>query len=315
VVIMLGIIRLLAGWRTERRWPGIVMIAVGAAGFGLATAVLIPLFAPNGEFNYWTYPALGPNLGSALGNIVTRPWHAVDVFFSPWAKTQTMLYLFAPLAFLPLRSRYALVALPLLAERFFNSRDLLWTTHYHYNALPWTILVLAMIDGAGRLQVFRWRPTYYLLAAWLVFVPFWITQYSTVPPHPLARLVSGNVFGSTPISRASNKLTEMVPNDVCIAVDDRLAPHLTRRDYVTLADAQFGTADFVAIDLHYDDVGNFGPSPTYVYDHFVAAGYHAIFNQSGVILLQSPHYTGPSSACRPSGPGKGGPNLTRPGSG
>ena len=84
-----------------------------------------------------------------------RPWHAAHVFFTPWVKTQTMLYLFVPLLFLPLRSRYALVALPLLAERFFNSRDQLWTTHYHYNAMPWIVLVLAAVDGAARLHVLR----------------------------------------------------------------------------------------------------------------------------------------------------------------
>ena len=99
-------------------------------------------------------------------------------------------------------------------------------------------------------------------------MPFWITQYSTVPPHPLARMVSGNVFARSPAGHsASAKLTSMVPDDVCVAVDDRLAPHLTRRDYVTLADAQYGTADFVGVDFHYADVGNFGPSPAYVYSH------------------------------------------------
>jgi uncharacterized membrane protein len=304
VLVMLGIIRLLAGWRDQRRWPGITLIVGGLIGYVLATAVLIPYFSPNGNFNYWSYQALGPNLPSALIDIVIHPWHAARVFFTPWVKTQTMLYLFAPLAFLPLRSRYSLIALPLLAERFFNSRDGLWTTHFHYNALPWTVLTLAMIDGAARLHVFQWRPTRYLLAGWLVFVPFWITQYSTVPPHPLLRMVSGNVFAQTPLSRASTKLTALVPNDVCVAVDDRLAPHLTRRDYVTLADAQYGTADFVGVDFHYDDVGNFGPSPAYVYSRFVAEGYHAIFNEDGVVLLKSPHYAGPSAACKPFGPGK-----------
>ena len=47
-----------------------------------------------------------------------------------------------------------LLALPLLAERFFNTRENLWTATFHYNALPWLILVLAMADGAHRYGVF-----------------------------------------------------------------------------------------------------------------------------------------------------------------
>ncbi len=210
-----------------------------------------------------------------------------------------------PLAFLPLRSRYLLVVVPLLAERFFNSRDLLWSTHFHYNAMPWTVLTLAMIDGAARLHLFERRPWRYALMSWLVVVPIWIGLFSTVVPNDIQRLINGSAFGSTAESRASAAVTAMVPDDVCVAADDHLAPHLTRRDYVTLADAQYGTADFVALDFKYSDVGDFGPSPTEVLARFRSAGYRAVFVQDGVMLLKSPNYAGPSAACKPLGPGKG----------
>jgi uncharacterized membrane protein len=308
LLVMFGIIRFLTGRRTEPRsslWPGLTLIAVGLVGYFIATDVLIPHFAPNGKFNYWSYQALGPNLPSALGDIVIRPWHAAHVFFTPWVKTQTMLYLFVPLLFLPLRSRYALVALPLLAERFFNSRDQIWTTHYHYNAMPWIVLVLAAVDGAARLRILDWRPSRYTLAAWLVVVPVWMVQYDTVTPHPIDRMLHGNVFARSPAEKAEQTVTSMVPRNVCVAVDDRLAPHLTDRDYVTLADAQYGQADFVEVNFAYSDVGNFGPSPAYVYSHVIADGYRVIFNERGVLLLQSPRYAGPSAACKPFGRGKG----------
>jgi hypothetical protein len=143
-----------------------------------------------------------------------------------------------------------------------------------------------------------------VFAGWLILVPFWIAQWDTVTPNAIDRLINQHAFERTPEVRASQKLTSLVPDDVCVAVDDRLAPHLTRRDYVTLADAQYGTADYVALDFKYPDVGNFGPSPAYVYSHFVADGYRVIFNEDKVVLLQSPHYSGPSAACKPFGPGK-----------
>ncbi len=130
------------------------MIVAGAVAYEVVTAVVIPHFAPTKQFSYWQYTELGPNLPSALRDIVTHPWHAVRVFFTPHVKAETLAYLFVPLLLLPLRSRYAWLALPLLAENYFNYRPELWTTHYHYSALPWLVLVLAMVDGAQRLGVF-----------------------------------------------------------------------------------------------------------------------------------------------------------------
>ena len=97
----------------------------------------------------------------------------------------------------------------------------------------------------------------------------------------------------------------MVPDDVCVAVDDRLAPHLTRRDYVTLADAQYGTADFVARELQLPRCRQLRPVPGLrLQPRSSPPGIGSIFNEHGVMLLQSPHYTGPSAACNPFGPGK-----------
>ena len=127
------------------------LLAAGFTMYVLATVVIIPHFAAGHAFAYGNqFAALGNSVPSAAFAIVTHPLHAVNVFFTPIAKTKTLLYLILPLALLPLRSRYALLALPLLAERFFNSRDNLWLPLFHYNALPWLILVLAMVDGADR---------------------------------------------------------------------------------------------------------------------------------------------------------------------
>jgi uncharacterized membrane protein len=298
LVVVLGILRLtIRGLRP--RWPGVALVVAGTGGYLLATAVIIPAFAPDHTFAYWQFDQLGPNLPSALGNIVIHPWHAIRAFFLPSEKSQTLAYLFVPLAFLPLRSRYVFICLPLLAEQLFNSREHLWTTHFHYSALPWTILTLAMIDGAGRLKIFDWRPAKGVLVAWLIIVPLWMIQYDTVTPPAIRRVMQGAAFSSTAEVRASQAVVALIPDNVCVAADDHLAPHLTRRDYVTLANAQYGTADFVALDFKYDSVGNFGPPPQEVYDIAAGDGYAVIYFQDGLMLLRSPHYAGPTAACKP----------------
>ena len=71
----------------------------------------------------------------------------------------------------------------------------------------------------------------------------------------------------------------MIPRNVCIEADDRLAGHLTDRDYVTLFGMQHDAADFVAIDLTQKDVGNFGAKPAAALATVEAAGYREIFRQ------------------------------------
>ena len=175
------------------------------------------------------------------------------------------------------------------------------------------VLVLAMIDGAGRLGVWS-RPTVTrVVSVVLVAVPVVLIainpHYSGRPVAPLHNLVTGERFRLDAHMRAQQAVVDRIPSHVCVEADDRLAGHLTTRDYVTLPPKLHGTADFVALDLTQPDVGNFGPSPASVLDAARAAGYVQVFAHNQVVLLQSPRYAGPSSECGPLGtghPGAGG---------
>jgi hypothetical protein len=116
-------------------------------------------------------------------------------------------------------------------------------------------------------------------------------------------MLTGKVFGTTAHMQAQQAVVDRVPRNVCIEADDRLAGHLTDRDYVTLFGMQHDAADFVAIDLTQKDVGNFGAKPAAALAAAEAAGYREIFSQDQVILLQSPNYHGSSSRCGPLGAG------------
>jgi hypothetical protein len=116
-------------------------------------------------------------------------------------------------------------------------------------------------------------------------------------------MLNGKLFGTTTHMRAQQAIIDRVPRNVCIEADDRLAGHLTDRDYVTLFGLQHDAADFVAIDLTQKDVGNFGPKPAAALAIAEAAGYREIYRQDQVVLLQSPNYHGPSGRCGPLGTG------------
>jgi len=79
---------------------------------------------------------------------------------------------------------------------------------------------------------------------------------------------------------------------------------LTSRAYASLPGMQHGSADFVVLDLSEDNVGNFGPSPQQIEREDRAAGYTEVFRQTTMLVLRSPHYTGPTDECRPLGRGR-----------
>ena len=326
LVATFGLLRVASAWRARRsalpggsdpaagrRWPGVALIGGGLLAYWLATSVFIPALAPGGHYTHWQYTALGKNAADLVAGIVAHPWRAIRLFFTPYVKTQTLLYALVPLGLVSLRSRYAVLALPLFAERFFSSRTDLWGTHFQYSALPGLLLVLAMIDGAGLLGLLKvpasrsraHRAGAAALAAWLVAVPVWLTITNHVVPSIIRATYDGTAFAVTPHVEAQEALVAAVPSNVCVAVDDRLAPHLTRRDFVTLADRDPGTTDFVALDLTQARVAHLvGPTPQQALVAVLARGYATVFDRDGMLLLRSPTYAGPSTRCGPLGPGE-----------
>jgi uncharacterized membrane protein len=286
----------------------VVLIVGGIAAYEVVTALIIPALSPSHHFSYWQFDAIGKDLPDALRGILTRPWHAVHVFFTPGVKVRTMLYLLAPLAFLPLCSPYVVIALPLLAERFFNSRPELWTTHFQYNALPWLVLVLAFVDGAGRVGVFRATRTAAvarrvlvagLVGAEVVLTVVVKTQFRSLVPNTVQLIENRREATALSAQRAG----ELIPDQVCVQATERVAPHLTRRDRVTLPDLPVTGSDFIVLDLSRPNVG-VRATPAAVLAAARAAKYVTVFTDGTVLVLRSPDYAGPSSECAPLGRGR-----------
>lgn len=311
VVAALGFIALVQSGR--KRLPALGLMLAGVVTYLVVTSVVIPAFAADGYAYSSQYDALGDSLPEILISIVTHPWHAIELLFNPVVKAKTLAYLFLPLALLPLRSPYVLIALPLLAGRMFNSRDNLWQAAFHYNALPWLVLVVAMVDGAHKLGLFEPGPLARrlrtALAVWIVVVPlFLVSPLNPVEPHPKALWEMRGAFSTTgvrPTNAQWHQILDFIPHNTCVEAENRLAPHMTTRNYVSLVDTQRGTADFVVINqVARDTGGNDGRPPMEVLAEYRAAGYREVLTTGPLVVLQSPTYAGPSKACEPMGPGK-----------
>lgn len=299
VVLLFGLIRL----PYRPRWVAGALVASGVVGYIVATEIVLPGLSPTGKFAYWSYGGLGPDLPSAVRALVFDPIDSARLFFRPAVKTHTLLWLFAPLLFLPLRSPYVIPALPLLAQRFFSSRDHLWTVEFHYSAVLWPLLFLAALDGARRLGVHRWlirrrAAGTWALAAVLASVSVVGTAINA-DMWPLKRLIRGVAFSTAPHMADQRAILRSVPASTCVEADDRLAVQLTHSNRVSLPGLLGAAPDFYALDMSQAEVGYTLPSPATVRQAAEANGYVAVATHGDVVLLQSPVYAGPSTSCAP----------------
>ena len=204
----------------------------------------------------------------------------------------------APVLFLCLRSPYVIAVLPLLAQRFFSSRELIWRARFHYNAPAWIILVLAAIDGASRFGPDLAPKLKRALAVTTASVAI-IGTVAGLTLFPMRRVLYGLAFQTKPHMVDQRALLVHIPPNTCVEADDRLAARLTHSNRVSLPTIPKGDSDFIALDLSQKDVGFPLPSPQEVVERIEARGYRVVFSQGEMRLYQRPGYSGPSAACEP----------------
>src|SRR5262249_9227991 len=112
--------------------------------------VLMPMAGASRNQN-WNYTGLGRTPGEGLAHVARHPLDTLHLLFTPELKSDTLLWLFAPLLFASLASPLVALAVPLLLERMLSDNVNHWTSGYHYNAFLAPILVCAAVDGVRRL--------------------------------------------------------------------------------------------------------------------------------------------------------------------
>ncbi len=152
-------------------------IAVDAAYYGL----VVPRLGGWVPAHFYTYPFADGPLA-----LLRAPFTHPLAFIAAIATLGRLTYLieaFAPLAFLPLRSRWSWLALPGFAIVVLANTGLVWRMGMHYSALwiPWLLIgtafgVRTIRDRAGERIALRWLTAAIALSA-IVLVAF-------NPAHP-----------------------------------------------------------------------------------------------------------------------------------
>ncbi|QBD80679.1 DUF2079 domain-containing protein [Ktedonosporobacter rubrisoli] len=138
------------------------LLFVGGFCWGLlAFIVIMPHFYPGGQHNnfWYRYEALGSTPGAAIINILLHPW----LLFTTFITLDRLYYLagiFRSSGFLALLAPEMLLpTLPSFAVNLLSTDPILYSGAYQYNAPIIPFVMLAAIEGAGRLARLwcQWR--------------------------------------------------------------------------------------------------------------------------------------------------------------
>nr|WP_244308689.1 DUF2079 domain-containing protein [Streptomyces monomycini] len=275
---------------------GATLFVLGPAATIVTIKWLLPMMGGTPGF-YWSYHQLGPDFGAALLRAVTEPWVLFGVATAPPVKITLIMWLFGTLLFLPLGSATVWCALPLVAERVLSETSNHWTVMYHYDAFLWPILLTAGVEVSGRLYrrsrasgdtergsrrsrgargALRWWGPVAGLMTLVIAVPFGLFAL----PHP-------GYWTPDPRTRALREAAGMIPDGVSAEVDNIIAPHLTARGPVALADTVPRGADYVLLQFGVVSFPFTSVSQEQQYSGFLLKhGYRRVWERDQVMLLR-----------------------------
>ncbi|MFD3512476.1 DUF2079 domain-containing protein [Streptomyces sp. NPDC058657] len=289
-----------AGHRRGRS-IGVTVLVAGP----LLSALLITCFLPamGGQPGYyWSYDRLGADPGSALTRMFTEPWVVAQVAFSPFIKVTLLAWVLGTLALLPLGSPTLLLAAPLLAERVLSDNPNHWPVINHYDAFLWPVLLTAALETLARLH----RSKAPRVTAYGRRLPRQLTvaavSLSTAASLflGLGPLLNPDSWRPTAGQRALARAAELIPDGATVEADNNIAPRLTARTQVVLADATPRGADWVLLRdreraFPFASVEEQQQRITLLLAH----GHEEVWRGDGAVLLRRVHPTHVPGTSRP----------------
>nr|WP_279635942.1 DUF2079 domain-containing protein [Kitasatospora cheerisanensis] len=274
-------------WR-ERGGPdrrakvfGWLLLAGGPLASAVEIGYLIPAMGGVPGY-YWNYTQLGADGGEALRNVLGDPWLLVESAFSSPLKPILLGWLVLTTAALPFRSATSLVALPLLAERILSDNPNHWSIARHYDAFLWPILVTAAIEALGVLWAGGRRRRARRLGATAA-----VLSLAAAAGLGLYHLAVPYEWQPKAPTAALARAAELIPDGATVEADNQVAPRLTNRTRVMLADGTPRGQEYVIL-RYTQRAFPFQRDPDQAaYRAFLLAhGYQELFDQDGVTLLR-----------------------------
>ena len=289
VVAMLGLWYAVAH---GRRAAGAVILASGTAAAGLATAVIVPLYAPGeGSPFEGRYEAVGGSPAGIVRGAFEHPQRLLEAL-TEHRDLAYLVDLLAPLAGLSLLSPLlAASALPEIVINLLSGTRTQTSIHFHYTAGAIPGLVAAAVLGAARVKR-RWpgaSPTLGKALVVVVLVASVILGPLPIWAHvPFGSTLAADDHVVTAHDRAAARVLRVIPPGVPVSATNTLGAHLSERERV-FSFPVVREAKWVALDLTRPSHLDNGPGIGFpaAYERFRRSGHWAVVRkEDGIVVFK-----------------------------
>jgi uncharacterized membrane protein len=229
-------------------------LAINALWLYLAVAVFIPYFqseSASGFLFFDRYAFWGSNVGEVFQTIINRPLAALRMLLLP-DRIGGIGMMVLPVLLYLIRGRWATLIL-LLPLGINSVSDLMVQHNYrlHYSLLPIIIIVYAAMraivstqrsDRLDALPILRRATLFLSVASVMLFLG--VSQLGVRLPGTMQR------FWLDDRDRLGHRLVQMIPAQASVIAQNKLVPHLSQRQYVTVLPRSLASpADYYFVDL------------------------------------------------------------------
>lgn len=225
------------------RWYAAFVALIALLYFALAVKVFMPAFG-GGLLRLDRYAELGGSAGEIIKNLLAHPALFFRTVFT-LPKMDYLLWLFVPVAFLPLASGRALLLLVLgLLENLLTTNQFQFSTLYQYDAILIPGIIYCAIYGLRALKS-RW-PARALLVRNALIAGILIGFFVRSPVNPFT--FPFGLFGTDERWQTFREMARNVPEGLSVAAQTNLVPHLANRKNVYQLGMERVFADVALID-------------------------------------------------------------------
>ena len=291
LVASLGLV-VLCGYKIKK--IGFLTFVIGIFSFFFLINFLMPKLSVRGEYSHYDFGEAGFTPEDVIKKSISNPLFFIKSMIYPKVKINTVITTFLSYGFLPLFSPIYLIP---VSENFVSRfiyagpQFTQWSNVNHHAAPLGILLSVATIYGAMKIGKFLHKRKVvninHALTVIGVYLVFTTIVQNIVQHGPINSIFKPQLYVTSEWMKNNNEIINKIPENVPIATQNSLFPHLSQREEIYLL-PEIENAEYIFVDLH-DGPNKYSPLKYDELKNFVYAGINkgdfSIHDQKGDTLL------------------------------
>lgn len=229
-------------WEYKKVWTyGIALCSL--VYFVIAIKILMPAFG-GGLLRLDRYSYLGNNFSEITKNLFTNPYIFIRSVFAT-TKLIYLVWLFAPVAFLPILAPHALLLLiPGLLENMLTNYAFQFQGLYQYDAVVIAGIFIGVVFGIEHILK-KWSAHEKKFLRIFIFISLFAFLLRS-PVSPIS--FPTDLFKNNPHWDTLRRMVNTVPPNASVSANTNIVPHLANREHIYLLGREPFPVDIVLID-------------------------------------------------------------------